>query len=104
VLAMTQNAESFEMRLRAIGVMASMRPAVAGVFFGRWRSETSLAARAQQPTLPVIGYLSGLGRNDRPELVDAFHHGLGELGYAEGRNVATEYRFAENQFDRLPES
>jgi putative ABC transport system substrate-binding protein len=61
-----------------------------------------LAARAQQPAMPVIGYLSGLGRNDRPELVDAFHHGLGELRYAEGRNVAIEYRFAENQFDRLP--
>jgi putative tryptophan/tyrosine transport system substrate-binding protein len=60
------------------------------------------AARAQQPAMPAIGYLSGLGRNDRPELVDAFHQGLGELGYAEGRNVAIEYRFAENQFDRLP--
>jgi putative ABC transport system substrate-binding protein len=61
-----------------------------------------LASHAQQAAVPVIGYLSGLGRNDRPELVDAFHHGLGELGYTEGRNVAIEYRFAENQFDRLP--
>jgi putative ABC transport system substrate-binding protein len=60
------------------------------------------AARAQQPALPVIGYLNALGRNDRPYLVDAFRHGLGETGYAEGRNVAIEYRFAENQPDRLP--
>jgi putative ABC transport system substrate-binding protein len=61
-----------------------------------------LAARAQQPALPVIGYLNALGRNDRPNLVDAFRRGLGEGGYAEGRNVAIEYRFAENQPDRLP--
>jgi putative tryptophan/tyrosine transport system substrate-binding protein len=61
-----------------------------------------LAARAQQPPMPVIGFLNSLGRNDRPNLVDAFRRGLGEAGYVEGRNVAIEYRFAENQSDRLP--
>jgi putative ABC transport system substrate-binding protein len=61
-----------------------------------------LAARAQQAAMPVVGYLSGLGRNDRPNLVDAFRRGLSEAGYVEGRNVAIEYRFAENQPDRLP--
>jgi putative ABC transport system substrate-binding protein len=60
------------------------------------------AARAQQPTIPVVGFLTTLGINDRPNLRDAFRHGLSEAGYVEGRNVAIEYRFAENQYDRLP--
>jgi len=57
---------------------------------------------AQQAGMPVIGFLSPLGRNDRPELTDGFRRGLSESGYVEGRNVAIEYRFAENQYDRLP--
>ena len=61
-----------------------------------------LAARAQQPAMPVIGFLTSLGRNDRPNLTEAFRRGLNEAGYVEGRNVAIEYRFAENQQDRLP--
>src|SRR5262245_25555934 len=61
-----------------------------------------LAARAQQPALPVIGFLSSEGRNDRLDLTEAFHRGLSEGGYAESRNAAIEYRFAENQYDRLP--
>jgi putative tryptophan/tyrosine transport system substrate-binding protein len=61
-----------------------------------------LAARAQQPAMPVIGFLSSYGRNERPNLVDAFRRGLSEAGYVEGRNVAIEYRFAENQYERLP--
>jgi ABC-type uncharacterized transport system substrate-binding protein len=61
-----------------------------------------LAAHAQQPAMPVIGFLNALGRNDRPNLPAAFRRGLGEAGYVDGRNVAIEYRFAENQHDRLP--
>jgi putative tryptophan/tyrosine transport system substrate-binding protein len=61
-----------------------------------------LAARAQQPAMPVVGFLSNLRRDERPNLMDAFRDGLGEVGYIEGRNVAIEYRFAENQPDRLP--
>jgi putative ABC transport system substrate-binding protein len=61
-----------------------------------------LAARAQQPAMPVIGFLSSLGRNDRPNLMDAFRRGLSEGSYVEGRNVAIEYRFAENQHNQLP--
>jgi putative tryptophan/tyrosine transport system substrate-binding protein len=61
-----------------------------------------LAARAQQPGLLVIGFMHSLGRNDRVNLLDAFRRGLNEAGYAEGRNVAIEYRFADNQIDRLP--
>jgi ABC-type uncharacterized transport system substrate-binding protein len=60
-----------------------------------------LAAGAQQ--MPVIGFLNGLGQNDRPNLPAAFRRGLGEAGYVDGRNVAIEYRFAENRLDRLPE-
>ncbi len=59
-----------------------------------------LAARAQ-PSIPVIGYLNGLAASDRPNLVEAFRQGLNETGYGEGRNVAVEYRYANNQSDRL---
>jgi putative ABC transport system substrate-binding protein len=60
-----------------------------------------VAARAQQPAMTQIGFLTGLGRQDRPNLANAFRRGLSEAGYVEGRNLAIEYRFAENQFDRL---
>src|SRR5262245_41745458 len=61
-----------------------------------------LAARAQQTAMPVVGFLNALGRNDRPNLPAAFRRGLGETDFVDGRNVAIEYRFAENQHDRLP--
>jgi putative ABC transport system substrate-binding protein len=59
-------------------------------------------ARAQPPPMPVVGFLSTLGRSDRPNLADAFRRGLREASYVEGRNVMIEYRFAEDQYDRLP--
>src|ERR1700730_12437891 len=61
-----------------------------------------LAARGQQPTMPVFGFLNSLRQSDRPNLQAAFRRGLSEGGYVDGRNVAIEYRFAENQHDRLP--
>jgi len=61
-----------------------------------------LVAHAQQTAMPVVGFLTSLGINDRPNLRDAFRRGLNEAGFVEGRNVAIEYRFAENQADRLP--
>jgi len=61
-----------------------------------------LAARAQHPPVPAVGFLTNLGQNDRPNLREAFRRGLSEAGYVEGRNVTIEYRFAENQLDRLP--
>ena len=61
-----------------------------------------LAAPAQQPAMPVVGFLTSLGQNERPNLRDAFRRGLSEVGFVEGRNVAIEYRFAEGHPDRLP--
>src|SRR5580700_7985299 len=60
------------------------------------------AARAQQPTLPVVGFLRSTSAADSTRLVTAFGIGLKETGFAEGRNVAIEYRYADNQVDRLP--
>ena len=61
-----------------------------------------LVARAQQPGMPVVGFLGTRASGDDPQLLTAFRRGLKEVGYVEGQNVATEYRFAENQYDRLP--
>src|SRR5262245_3532876 len=60
-----------------------------------------LRARAHQPAMPVVGYLSGISAGDRAHHTEAFRHGLNETGYAEGRNVLIEYRYADNQMDRL---
>jgi ABC-type uncharacterized transport system substrate-binding protein len=62
-----------------------------------------LAARAQQRTMPVLGYLDPTSPADFAESRRAFLQGLKEAGYVEGKNLAISYRFAENQLDRLPE-
>ena len=58
-----------------------------------------LAARAQQPALPVIGFLNAGSPAERTKLVIAFRHALGEAGYIEGQTVAFEYRWGDQQYD-----
>jgi putative ABC transport system substrate-binding protein len=61
-----------------------------------------IAASAQQRLTPLIGYLSGFAPGAFPQTLGAFREGLAETGYAEGQNVAIEYRWAEGHYDRLP--
>ena len=72
-------------------------------FLGSSLAGWPLAARAQQPAMPVIGFLSVSEPADRAYLVTAFRQGVRETGYAEGQNVAIEYRWAQAQSDRLPD-
>ena len=61
-----------------------------------------LASRAQQPTMPVIGFLSSRSTADSAHLVAAFREGLGSVGYIDRQNVEIELRWADGQYDRLP--
>lgn len=60
------------------------------------------AARAEQATMPVIGYLSGWSSGDAPEYLNYFRQGLAESGFTEGQNVAIEYRFAAGRLEEVP--
>src|ERR1700730_7565239 len=61
-----------------------------------------LAAHAQQPAMPGIGFLSSLAPHDFNLIVPAFREGLNGTGFVEGRNIAIEYRWAEGDYQRLP--
>ena len=62
----------------------------------------SVVARAQQPAMPVIGFLKDQSADNSKIETVAFLQGLKETGYVEGQNIVVEYRFAENQLDRVP--
>ena len=62
-----------------------------------------MAARAQQPVIPVIGFMSGRSEDEASGDTTAFHQGLSEMGYVAGRNVALEYRWAEGRNELLPD-
>jgi putative ABC transport system substrate-binding protein len=58
-------------------------------------------ARAQQPKMPVVGFLNGGSPDGYAPYVTGFLHGLNETGYVEGKNVTVDYRWARGQYDRL---
>jgi putative tryptophan/tyrosine transport system substrate-binding protein len=70
--------------------------------FGGTAATWPLAAHAQQPAMPVIGFLNARSATDTVGLAAAFRHALNEIGFVDGRNIAIEYRWAANQPDQMP--
>jgi putative ABC transport system substrate-binding protein len=72
------------------------------VILGSAAATWPLAVRAQQPEIPVVGFLHSRSPEDSTNLIAAFRTGLGEIGFVEGRNVMIEFRWAHGRYDRLP--
>jgi putative ABC transport system substrate-binding protein len=82
--------------------MSNMRRREFMTLFGSAAAAWPLAARAQQPAMPVVGFLRSTPSTPFMHLVAAFRQGLKDEGFIEGQNVSIEYRSADNQLDRLP--
>jgi putative tryptophan/tyrosine transport system substrate-binding protein len=72
------------------------------MLFGSTAAAWPLAARAQQPAIPVVGVVSGRSRDAEARNAAAFYKGLSEAGYVDGQNVTVEYHWVEGKYDRLP--
>src|SRR5689334_15713157 len=86
----------------ALGVGEAMRRREFIAFVGGAAVVWPVATRAQQQTIPLIGFLNVASADGYQPMVAAFRRGLYETGYVEGQNVAIEYRWAEGRTDRLP--
>src|SRR6516164_4131036 len=81
---------------------ATMRRREFITLLGSTAAAWPLRAWAQQPAMPTIGFMGALTASGRESQIAAFHQGLKEAGYKQGRNIAIEKRWAEGHFDRLP--
>jgi putative tryptophan/tyrosine transport system substrate-binding protein len=86
-----------------LGAGEAMRRREFIAFVGSTAAAWSLAARAQQATMPVVGLLDQRSPEALGDRLRGFRQGLRESGFVEGQNVAIEYRWAENKSDRLPD-